>query len=389
MTPLQRDVCLAVLAHGPMSRLDLSHRLDVSRSRLSPEVGRILERSIVREVASAASTGGRRGSLLALADQRFGVVAGIDIDTDGVTVALTALDGTPVGRSQLAGPLEDPPTTLSLIGDELELLLPDPSPGLRALGVSIAGDVDREGDVTDPPPTMPQWAGTPIVEYFSRRFSMPTYLDNDVNVLAIAQGLRGGAGSAHGTYAVVKIRSGVGSGIVVDGNLARGISGHAGDIGHVCLDPTSTIPCACGNAGCLESIVSTPALIREASRLARDGLSPKLATLSADHPSGLTRELIGQAALDDPATSSMLRTAGRHVGFVIAALVSILNPGAVFVSTGIPRAGDIMLSAIRQRVFERARPAATRELVIEDCGLADEDAALGAAAYACQRLLAD
>ncbi len=232
---------------------------------------------------------------------------------------------------------------------------------LRAIGVSIAADIDDVGRVSDTPPTMPQWTGVSISQYFGHRFGVPTYVENDVNVLAIAEGARGGPASKHGTYAVVKVSSGVGCGLIVSGTLARGVDGYAGDIGHVCIDPADETPCACGNKGCLEAVVSAPALIRGAEALAREGQSPVLAAMMREH-STLTLGLIGEAAqLDDPTTTAMLRSAGRHVGYVIAGLVSIVNPGAIFISTGIRGAEDLVLSAIRQRVYERARPAATRD----------------------------
>jgi predicted NBD/HSP70 family sugar kinase len=102
----------------------------------------------------------------------------------------------------------------------------------------------------------------------------------------------------------------------------------------------------------------------------------------------LTLESIGDAAqLEDPMTTAMLCSAGRHVGYVIAGLVSILNSAAVFISTGIRGAEDLVLSAIRQCVYERARPAATRGLVIGTCQLGRDDGAVGAAEFACRGMV--
>jgi len=281
----------------------------------------------------------------------------------------------------------EPVPTLKAIDGALKSEVTKARSVLRLIGVSIAADIDNAGQVSEPPPTMPRWTGVSIGEHFTRRFGVPAHAENDVNVLAIAERARGGPASRLENYAVVKVSSGVGCGLVVNGGLARGSDGYAGDLGHVCIDPASDVVCACGNKGCLEAVVSAPALVREAEGLAKSGQSMALAALKNLAP--LSLESIGQAAqLEDPATTAMLRAAGRHVGHAIAGLVTIFNPAAVFLSTGIRGAEDVVLSAVRQRVYEHARPAATRGLVIGTCQLGRDDGAIGAAEFACHAMVA-
>ncbi|MFC7671460.1 ROK family protein [Mycolicibacterium sp. GCM10028919] len=388
LTSLQRKVVSALLVQGPLARADLTSFLDVSRSRLSPEVGQLIAKKVVREEQSAVSTGGRRATRLALGGSEFGVVAGVDIDAGGVSLVLLHLDGTVVARRSVdCERPSEPSPTLRAIDGALKSEIAKSRTALRLIGVSIAADIDNIGQVSEPPPTMPQWAGVAIGEHFTKRFGVPAYVENDVNVLAVAERSRGGPASGLRNYAVVKVSSGVGSGLMVNGELARGSDGYAGDIGHVCINPASEAVCACGNVGCLEALVSAPALIREADALANSGQSPTLA--EARMMGKLTVEAIGRAAqLEDPAATAMLRSAGRHVGYAIAGLVTIFNPGAVFLSTGIKGAEDVVLSAVRQRVYEHARPAATRGLVVGTCQLGRDDGAVGAAEYACQAMVA-
>lgn len=388
LSVLQRRVVAAVLTHGPLARAELTELLDVSRSRLSPEVGHLIAKKVAREVDSDISTGGRRATRLALGDGAFGVVAGVDIDAGGVSLVLMHLDGSVVARRVVdcSAPTEPGPT-LRALDAALKEEVADSGSVLRLIGVSIAADIDNVGHVSEPPPTLPAWAGVAIGEHFARRFDVPTHVENDVNVLAVAERARGGPASGLRNYAVVKISSGVGCGLLVNGGLVRGSDGYAGDLGHVCIDPGSDAVCACGNTGCLEAVVSAPALVREADSLAASGASPVLASLGAAGP--LSLEAIGRAAqLEDPAAMAMLRAAGRHVGFAIAGLVTVFNPAAVFLSTGIRGAEDVVLSAVRQRVYEHARPAATRGLVIGTCQLGRDDGAVGAAEYACHAMVA-
>lgn len=387
LAPLQRRVVGALLTRGPLARAELTELLDVSRSRLSPEVGTLIGKRVVREVDSMVSTGGRRATRLVLADAAFGLVAGVDIDAGGVSLVLMQLDGTVVARSVVeCGAPSDPGPALRAIDVALKSAVAEAGSELRLIGVSIAADIDNLGQVSEPPPTMPRWAGVSIGEHFAKRFGVPAYVENDVNVLAVAERARGGPASGLRNYAVVKISSGVGSGLVVNSGLARGSDGYAGDLGHVCIDPASDVVCACGNTGCLEALVSAPALVREAEALAASGASPALAELAAAGP--LSLAALGQAAqMEDPAATALLRAAGRHVGYAIAGLVTIFNPAAVFLSTGIRGAEDVVLSAVRQRVYEHARPAATRGLVIGTCQLGRDDGAVGAAEFACHAMV--
>ncbi|MEH3140982.1 MAG: ROK family transcriptional regulator [Mycobacterium kyogaense] len=388
LTSLQRRVVGELLTRGSLSRADLTERLDVSRSRLSPEVGSLITKKVVREEESMASTGGRRATRLVLGDGSFGVAAGVDIDAGGVSLVLMQLDGTVVTRRvvECSAP-SDPGPSLTAIAVALKEELTSARTTVRLIGVSIAADIDNAGQVSEPPPTMPAWAGVSIGGYFSGRFGVPVYVENDVNVLAVSERARGGPASGLRNYAVVKISSGVGCGLVVNGALVRGSDGYAGDIGHVCVDPASDAVCACGNTGCLEASVSAPALVREAEALASSGASPALAELRAAGP--LSMQTIGQAALlEDPSATALLRSAGKDVGYAIAGLVTILNPAAVFVSTGIRGAENVVLSAVRQQVYEHARPAATKGLVIGICQTGREDGAVGAAEYACHAMVA-
>jgi predicted NBD/HSP70 family sugar kinase len=388
LSALQRRVVAALLTHGPLARAELTERLGVSRSRLSPEVGTLILKKVVREEESTVSTGGRRATKLVLGDSGFGVVAGVDIDAGGVSIVLMQLDGTVVARRVVdCEAPSDPQPALRAIDVVLKEEVTNARSALRLIGVSIAADIDNLGQVSEPPPTMPAWAGMSIGEHFAKRFGVPAHVENDVNVLAISERARGGPASGLRNYAVVKVSSGVGCGLVVNERLVRGSDGFAGDIGHVTIDPDSDAVCACGNTGCLEASVSAPALLREAGALAESGQSPALAQLRKAGP--LSMQAIGQAAeLEDPAATALLRAAGRDVGFAIAGLVTILNPAAVFISTGIRGAENVVLSAVRQRVYEHARPAATKGLTIGTCQLGREDGAVGAAEFACHAMVA-
>ena len=117
---------------------------------------------------------------------------------------------------------------------------------------------------------MPGWDRFPIREAFAGEYAAPVFVDNDVNVMALGEH-RGGVGKGVDNLLFVKIGTGIGCGIVVDGRLYRGSQGSAGDIGHVRAAPDGPV-CACGNVACLEAMAAAPAIVREAERIA--GLEP-------------------------------------------------------------------------------------------------------------------
>jgi predicted NBD/HSP70 family sugar kinase len=376
LNSLQRKALLLLIRHGSMPRSKLVEMLGVSRPRLSPEIAQLIEARMLDEYPAPTSTGGRRGSWLRLGDSRFGAVCGIDIDADRTSIALTTLAGDVLSRQAFDTPAgANPLETLTTIGDRVTADLERMQVRLRACGVSIAADVDRFGNLSDPPPTMPQWAGVGVGEHFARLLEVATFVENDVNVLAIADGARGAAGADQEIYAVVKISSGVGCGLIANGIPIRGTDGHAGDIGHICIDPSIDALCACGNRGCLEAVVSTAALAREAD-------AAGLVAVEDDIDALITAVVRGEAA-----AASIVRTAGRRVGFALAALVTVVNPGAIYIASSLGNAEPMLLDAIRDEIYKRVRPAAVRRLAISPSTLGSGDAALGAAVLACRGLV--
>jgi len=336
----------------------------------------MLADGLLVECGRGASTGGRRSMHLSPGGVDVAVLAGADIDTDGASVAITTLDGSVVGAERVITSAADPKRTLALVVRMLKRCLPQERGPLVALGVSVPGDIDPATGVIASAPTLPRWVGLSIGAEFAGRVGVRTYVDNDVNVLALAEATLPAAERVlDDTFLVVEITSGVGCGIVIDGVVFRGSSGVAGDIGHIAVDPSDGTLCACGNRGCLEAIASAPAIIQAASALGHDGESVTLETISHSAQAG------------SPEVCSLLRTVGGHLGFVLAGLVSFFNPAAVILRSGIPGGEELLLNAVRQRIYERSLPASTRRLQVLPSRLGEGAGALGAAILAGQGFL--
>src|SRR3712207_2615162 len=211
----------------------------------------------------------------------------------------------------------------------------------------------------------------------SRELRCPVLLDNDVNVLALGEQHAGVARTAR-DFLFVKIGTGIGCGIVVDGELYRGIDGCAGDIGHIGVDDFGPT-CACGNTGCLEAFAGGAALARDAMAAARAGRSEILARLLAEKGE-LTAADVGTAVTEgDLAAVQLLRDCGRRVGQVLASLVSFFNPGLIVIGGGVTGLGHALLAEVRGVTYRRSLPLATGSLPIVLSELGAEGGVIGSA----------
>lgn len=362
---------------GALSKAQLADRLEVSRTTVAAEVARLVELGLAQEVGPAASRGGRRSTLVDLAeDIRF---VGISIGATGISVGVTD------GRLSVLttrhrdcdirqGPEVVLADALELVREVLDEVGVDRPMGA---GVGVPGPVDFHRGVSVSPPIMPGWDGYPVRDAVSRELGCPVVLDNDVNVLAVGEQHAGVAKGAK-DFLFVKIGTGIGCGIVIDGELYRGVDGCAGDIGHIRVEDFGPT-CACGNTGCLEAFSGGAALARDATAAARAGRSPALAAI-LEEKGELTATDVGRAVSQGDAQAvQLIRESGRHIGQVLAGLVSFFNPGLIVIGGRVTGLGHALLAEVRGVTYRRSLPLATGSLPIVLSELGDEGGVVGAA----------
>ncbi|MEO3814269.1 ROK family protein [Sphaerisporangium sp. B11E5] len=354
----------------------------MSRSKLNAELDRLVELGLVETDGLAASRGGRRSGRVRLArDIRF---AGIDIGATSVDIAVTDGELTVLGHISepcdiKRGPAHVLDRVLTLTGKLREQGL---FTQLHGAGIGVPGPVSFAEGVPVVPPIMPGWDRYPLREMISQELSCPAMLDNDVNIMALGE-LHAGLARQVDDFLLVKIGTGIGCGIVVDGKIYRGVSGSAGDIGHIRVDELGP-QCACGNTGCLEAYFGGAALAAQAHIAARSGASPYLAERLVATGTLTAEDVAAAATQGDAAAVQLIRDGGRRVGQVLAGLVSFFNPGLVIIAGGVARLGHVLLAEIRSVVYRRSLPLATGNLPIVLSELEDTAGIVGAA-----RLISD
>lgn len=377
-TLTQAKVLKTLRDEGPLSRVELADRLGVSRTTMASEVARLAELGLAEGVGPAASRGGRRSTLVDLSSEvRF---VGIAIGATAMSVAVTDGRLTVLGQRYVdmdvrLGPEHVLATSLELTRKVLAEQGVDRPSGV---GIGVPGPVDFHGGMPVSPPIMPGWDGYPVRDAIARELGCPALLDNDVNVMALGEQHSGVAKSAR-NFLFVKIGTGIGCGIVVDGHLYHGVDGCAGDIGHIRVEEFGPT-CACGNTGCLEAFFGGAALARDAMAAARSQRSPVLAAMLAEKGQLTAVDVASAVAQGDPHAVQMIRDGGHRVGWVLASLVSFFNPDLIVIGGRVARLGHPLLAEIRGVVYRRSLPLATGNLPVVLSEMGDDAGVVGAAA---------
>ncbi|HEU4347653.1 MAG TPA: ROK family protein [Actinoplanes sp.] len=368
----------AIRTGDGMTKPQLVHRVGLGRSVVAERVAALEAAGLVVSAGLGPSTGGRAPRRLRLRAEA-GLVIGVDCGATGMVVGIADLLGTVLARVHERIDIADGPVAVlgrvEEIVDQLRAHVDRPAP-VWGVGVGVPGPVEFATGLPVAPPIMPGWDGYPIREQFSRRYAAPVWVDNDVNLFALGELHANRVGTDD--MLCVKIGTGIGAGLVSGGRLHRGANGCAGDVGHVAVTEAEDVVCRCGNVGCLEAVAGGAALARDGRRLAESGGSPVLAELQAMSGEITAADIAVAADRGDPAARQMLARAGRLVGGTLATLVSFYNPSLVVLGGGVAQAGDPVLAAIRESVYRRSLPLATRTLRIEPSVLGDTAGLAGA-----------
>jgi glucokinase len=228
-------------------------------------------------------------------------------------------------------------------------------------------------------PNLPAIEGIRLKSELEPEIKLPITVENDNSAAAWGE-FRFGAGRGANDFVFVGLGTGIGGGIVLNGQLLRGAQGAAGELGHVTIHPTGP-RCACGNRGCLEALASGSAVGRRARVVASEKPNSALGRLATE------RKVLGEdvtrfAREGDEASVSVLEESGRWLGIGLAGFVNIFNPEAIVVGGGAMGAGELMLAGARQEVRARALPPARDLVEVRQATLGPDSGVLGAAALA-------
>jgi glucokinase-like ROK family protein len=377
-----RAVLDLVRGGDAVTRPELSRLSRLGRTVVTQRVNQLTSLGLLGGGSLGPSTGGRAPRELRFCAEA-GYILAVEFGATTVSAGVTDLSAQPlVERTEQWDVARGPEETLQRIEQLFDQMLGElpATTQVWGVGVGLPGPVEFRTGRPIAPPIMPGWDGYPIREQLSQRYNAPVWVDNDANVLALNE-LHSGAARGHEDIIYVKIGTGIGAGLISGRRLHRGSQGCAGDIGHIAVVEDPAVICRCGNIGCLEAVAGGGALSREGSRAAKEGRSPQLAALLDAGRTIEASDVVAAADRGDPVCMEMLTTAGRRVGDALATLVSFFNPSLVIVGGGVAAAGDSLLAALKQSVYRRSLPLATRDLVITRSSIGDGPGGMRGAAY--------
>ncbi|MEU9612034.1 ROK family transcriptional regulator [Streptomyces sp. NPDC048209] len=358
-------VVRAVRMAGSLTQAEIARSTGLSAATVSNIVRELKDGGTVE--VTPTSAGGRRARSVSLSGDA-GIVIGVDFGHTHLRVAIGNLAHQVLAEE--SEPLDVDASSAEGFGRAEQLvnrliettgISPEKVIGV---GLGVPGPIDVESGTLGSTSILPGWTGINPSQELAGRLGVPVYVDNDANLGALGE-LVWGSGRGVKDLAYIKVASGVGAGLVIDGHIYRGPGGTAGEIGHITLDESGPV-CRCGNRGCLETFTAARYV---------------LPLLKPSHGFDLTMERMVQLAREgDPGCRRVIGDVGRHIGSGVANLCNLLNPSRVVLGGSLAEAGELVLAPIRDSVSRYAIPSAARQLSVLPGALGGRAEVLGALA---------
>lgn len=250
------------------------------------------------------------------------------------------------------------------------------------IGMGSPGAVDRTSKTVTGAFNL-NWADTQEVgSVIEKEVGIPFFIDNDANVAALGERWVG-AGANNPDVVFVTLGTGVGGGVIADGNLIHGVAGAGGEIGHMIVDPENGFTCTCGNKGCLETVASATGVVRVARQLAEQYEGSSAIKAAIDNGDTVTSKDIFIAAEDgDKFANSVVERVSRYLGLAAANISNILNPDSVVIGGGVSAAGEFLRSRVEKYFVTFAFPQVKKSTKIKIAELGNDAGIIGAASLA-------
>jgi predicted NBD/HSP70 family sugar kinase len=354
---------------GPISRADIARLTGLTRTSVGELVADLERDGLATDVGRGPSTGGKQPTLVALRDDARTVIT-LDLGERTFTAALANLRGELTTRRHRTLEGTDGEAALELVHQLIEDVRREADSPILGIGVGTPGIVDRDGTIRWA--VNLEWQDLPLATLLQDRHGLPTVVANDGRAAALATYLFDGS-TRPTNLVVVRVGRGVGAGLILRDELFSGDGDGAGEIGHVVVDPDG-VECHCGRFGCLETLASAPAILREAAAAGLDILSIEALARAAD--GGDARAL------------GVIRAGGRAIGAAIAQLTGALDVERITILGTVTALGSPWFDAIRDEAGRRSLGPLARGMRIEDGGTGADVTLLGAWALLLTRELA-
>lgn len=381
-----------LLIHEPVSRVELASITGLTIPTVHGLIKELMQEGIVEELGTTEPQGGgagRRAALLGL-KPRSRVSIGVDLGVRTTRIGLLDLKGDILQEAQVIRHTNDekPEDTLSKILETVEKICSNrvmDAERIVGLGIGVPGLVEISTGTIRRCINL-GWQGIPIAGWFQDKLDMPVIIDNNIRAMAVGERMFG-RGREDANLISFFVGPGIGAGVLINGELFRGVNDGAGEVGHTLIDPNGPM-CSCGRRGCLEAVASNRAIVRNLWEVVQSGKDPELQSLLlqelAKQDSGeLTIEtIIGWAEGGNKYCLTLLEQAGRFLGEGVANLVNLFNPELVIVGGELFNHGDLVFNILAATAREKAFSVPAEKVTIVKTKFGRRQGLIGAGALA-------
>lgn len=368
-------VLKTIFEQDSTSRAEIARLTGLTRTTVSDIVAELLDEYLVSEIGFGSSLGGKSPILLSVVeDSRY--LIGLDLAQSKFRGGVVNLRGKL--RQEVAMPVNDRngDEALALVYEIVDQLIEAAYQPLVGIGVGTPGLVNTSQGVVVNAVNL-DWKDLPLSRLLQDRYQLPVYILNDSQAAAMGEYAHGNDHPSGSSVVVINVRHGIGAGIIINGQLFQGDSGGAGEIGHTVVAPESGVLCRCGNYGCLETVASAQALVRQVQLLVRDSTIPSMSY----GPHEIDLDLIARAFFaGEPQVRHIVLETGRYLGLAISSLIGTLNIHKIVLVGDMTRFGESWLDVIRRTISSNTLSRLATDTRVEIGQLGDEGVIQGASA---------
>ncbi|MFS0655317.1 ROK family glucokinase [Bacillus sp. 179-C3.3 HS] len=302
----------------------------------------------------------------------------VGVDLGGTTIKLAFINAYGEIQHKWEIPTDKSGQTITVdIAKSIDQKLVDismPKSALIGIGMGAPGPVDKVSGIVYKTTNL-GWVNYPLKDHLEAETGLPSVIENDANIAALGEMWKG-AGDGAKNLLMVTLGTGVGGGIIVNGEVVQGETGAGGEIGHICAVPVNGAPCNCGRTGCIETIASATGIVR----IAKEKIDAGQYTTSLGAAHSLSAKAVFEAAsCGDELGMRVVEQVTTHLGLVLANLASALNPTKIVIGGGVSKAGELLRGNIERVVKERAFPACGEDVEVVIASLGNDAGVIGGA----------
>jgi len=384
-----RSVLLEVIRrYGPISRAEIARKTNLSAPSITRIVKDLVAEGLIREVGVGNSSGGRKPYLLEFNPEAKYII-GVELGETDLVSVLTDLEINCLSRGKVALKMTtEADKVINILVESVRERIRQSKvdeEDILGIGIGVPGSLDTRAGIIKFSPNF-GWKNVPIVKIIERELGIPTFIDNGVRAMTLCEKWFG-AGQGVKNFACVIVGTGIGAGLIINGDLYRGFEEAAGEIGHITILPEGP-KCKCGNRGCLETLAAGPSLVRRAINRINKHPNSSLANALNKNKGDITADMVIETAKrGDSLACEIVQETGHYLGIGVASLINIFAPEVIIIGGWVAeQAGELLLKAVKESIKNRVFMLSPEKIRILPASFKDNDVAIGAASLALHQL---